>query len=221
MARGLADDVKFSFQRIGDGNACAAADEDLADGGLDPLHRVAQSRVFARHVAPAEEHLAFVLDCALDLVLAREARSRLLGQEHHSDAVLANGWQEHVLQRHFLAKKLVRDLHKDARTVTREGIGPHRTAVGKIFEDRQALLDNRVAFDALDVRHKTDAAGVVFVGRVVQALAIGGMRGRVSVCHVKPLDRTGPGRQLFAAPHKKTGELTNIPPEACGFKGLG
>ena len=48
----------------------------------------ARSAVVDRHVAPAEQHLALVLDRALDLVLAGEARGRLARQEHHADAVL-------------------------------------------------------------------------------------------------------------------------------------
>jgi hypothetical protein len=37
----------------------------------------------------------------------------------------------------------------------------------QVFQDLQTLLDNRVALLAFDVRDKTDAAGVVLVGRVV------------------------------------------------------
>ncbi|MNT48849.1 hypothetical protein D3C72_1856530 [compost metagenome] len=40
----------------------------------------------------------------------------------------------------------------------------------QVFQDLQTLLDDRVAFLALDVRNETDAAGVMFVLGVVQAL---------------------------------------------------
>ena len=70
-----------------------------------------------RHVAPAEQHLAFVLDRALDLVLAGEARGRLLRQEHHADAVLPERRQLDALLRHLLAEERVGDLDQDARAV--------------------------------------------------------------------------------------------------------
>jgi hypothetical protein len=42
--------------------------------------------------------------------------------------------------------------------------------VVQVLEDQQTLLDYRMAFLALYMRHKTDTAGVVLVGRVVQPL---------------------------------------------------
>jgi hypothetical protein len=43
--------------------------------------------------------------------------------------------------------------------------------VFEVFQDLQALLDNRVGLLALDMGNKTDAAGIVFVGRVIQAVS--------------------------------------------------
>jgi hypothetical protein len=42
--------------------------------------------------------------------------------------------------------------------------------VGEVLEDQQALLDDLVALLPLDVRDEADAAGVVLIGRVVEAL---------------------------------------------------
>ena len=103
-------------------------------------------------------------------------------QEHYADAVFTQGRQDHVLTCHFLAEKPVGDLNEDARTVTRKRVGPYRTTMGEVLEDRQTLLDNRVALDASDIRHKADAACIVFVTGVVQALC----SRRISVVHVKP-----------------------------------
>ena len=49
-------------------------------------------------------------------------------------------------------------------------VGAHRAAVGQVLQDQQALLDDGVAFLAFDVGDKADAAGIVFVGGVVQTL---------------------------------------------------
>ena len=46
----------------------------------------------------------------------------------------------------------------------------HRAAMVQVLQDLQALLDDGVAFLALDVGDETDAAGVMFVLGVVQAL---------------------------------------------------
>ncbi len=42
----------------------------------------------------------------------------------------------------------------------------------EIFQNQQALLDNGMALLVLDVGDKTDATGVMLVGRVVQALGL-------------------------------------------------
>ena len=173
VAGGLADDVELALQRIGDGHAGAAADEHLADDRLDPLDRFAEIAVVDRHVAPAEQDLSLVLDGALDLVLAGEARRRLLRQEHHAHAVLAERRQGDALLGHFLAEELVRHLDQDAGAVARLGVGAHRAAVSQVLEDQQPLLDDGVALLALDVGDEADAAGIVFVGWVVQTLRLG------------------------------------------------
>ena len=167
MAGRFADDIELALKRIGDGDPAAAADEYLADHRFDFLDRLAEPRVVARHVAPAEQDLALVLDRALDFVFARQPRSRFLRQEHHADAVLSNGRQFDALLGHFLAEKRVGNLHQDACAVTSKRVGAHRAAVGKVLQDLQPLLDDGVAFLGLDVRNKTDATGIVFVGGVV------------------------------------------------------
>ena len=45
--------------------------------------------------------------------------------------------------------------------------------LGDVYKRQlQPLLDDLVALLALDVRHETDTAGVVFVGGIVQALSL-------------------------------------------------
>jgi len=42
----------------------------------------------------------------------------------------------------------------------------------QVFKDLQPLLHDGVAFSALDVRHESDATGVVLMGRVVQTMLL-------------------------------------------------
>src|SRR5258708_8494178 len=89
MARALSDDVKLALQRVGDGHFLSAADEYLAHHRLDALRRFGEVAVVHRHIAPAEHNLPLVLDRALDLVLAGEARGRVSRHEYHAPTPLA------------------------------------------------------------------------------------------------------------------------------------
>jgi hypothetical protein len=66
---------------------------------------------------------------------------------------------------HFLSA--VRNLNQDTGTVTHQRVRAHRTAVIQIFQNLQALFDDRMAFLAFDVGDEADAASIMFVGRVV------------------------------------------------------
>ena len=49
----------------------------------------------------------------------------------------------------------------------------HSAAVIQIFQDQQPLLNDRMAFFAFDMRHETDAAGIVLIGPIVKPLLLG------------------------------------------------
>ena len=72
--------------------------------------------------------------------------------------------------RHFLAEELVGDLDQAAGAVGELGVPADRAAVREVLQDREALLDDGVDLLALDVRDEADAARIVLVARVVQAL---------------------------------------------------
>ena len=74
---------------------------------------------------------------------------------------------------HLGAIELVGNLDQDAGPVAHQRIGADGAAMGQVLEDLEALLDDRMRFRAGDVGDEADAAGVVLVGRAVQALALG------------------------------------------------
>ena len=170
MAGLLANDVELAFQRLLVDAVRAARDEDLPDDRLDILGALRQAGVVGRHVAPAEQQLAFAGHRALDLLLARHARRRLLRQKHHADAVLSERRQREPLPAAGAAQECVGKLDQDARAVALQRVGAGRAAVGKILEDLQALRDDRMAGLALDVRDEPQAAGIVLVRRIVHSL---------------------------------------------------
>ncbi len=89
----------------------------------------------------------------------------LLGQEDHAHAVFTGRRQGHALLGHFFPVQRVGDLDQDASAVTHQRVGTHGTTVVDVFQDLQGLRHDVVALDALDVGHKPEAAGVVFVAR--------------------------------------------------------
>ena len=116
--------------------------------------------------------LALVLDRALDLVFAGDARGRIARQEHHADAVLTGGRQLHALLRHLLPIEALRDLDQDARAIRELRVPAHRAAMREIAQHREPLLDDGVGLAALDVRDEADAAGVMLVFRPIQPLRL-------------------------------------------------
>ena len=126
--------------------------------------------VVDRHVAPAEHDLAFDAHGALDFLFAGDARGVLLRQEHHADAVFAGRRQLDALLGHLVAEVLVGNLDQDAGAVAHQRVGADRAPVVQVLQDQQALLDDRMALVALDMGDETDAAGIVFIGGIVQTL---------------------------------------------------
>ncbi len=166
----LADDVELALERVLVHVVGPARDEHLPDHGLHFLRAHRQPGVVRRHVAPAEQHLSFARDRALDLLLARHPRRRLLRQEHHADAVLTDGGQRQSLAAADATKERVGNLDQDARAVALQRVGAGGAAVGEVAQDREALRDDRVALLALDVRDEAEPARIVLVRRVVKTL---------------------------------------------------
>ena len=71
------------------------------------------------------------------------------------------------------SEELVRNLDQDTRAIAQQRIVAGRAAMLEVHQNPQALLDNRMALDVLDVGDKTDATGVAFVNRIVQPLLVG------------------------------------------------
>ena len=168
---GLADHVQLALQRVLHDHIVTTTDEHLTQDGFLLAHGGRHRHVAVHgHIAPAQQHLAFGLDGALHLLLARQTRSVLLGQEHHAHAVFTSGGQFYTLLGHLFAVELVRNLNQDACTVAHQRVGTHRTTVVDVFEDLQRAQDDVVALFALDMGDKAQTAGIVFIALGVQAV---------------------------------------------------
>ena len=171
MAGLLADDVELALERVLIHRGGSAGDEHLPDDGLDVLRPLGEPAVVGRHVAPAEQDLALTRHGALDLLLAGHPRGGLLRQEHHADAVLADGRQREALRPAHLAQEPVGELDQDAGAVTLQRVGAGRAAMRQVPEDREPLRDDRVPLLALDVGNEAQATGVVLLRGIVESLA--------------------------------------------------
>ena len=78
----------------------------------------------------------------------------------------------------FGREEAVRDLGQDAATVAERGIGPDRAAMVEIDQDLQALFEDVVRLAVLHVGDEADAAGIVLLGGIVEALGGRGQRVR-------------------------------------------
>jgi hypothetical protein len=142
----------------------------LLNIGLRGARHAADGIAVDRRVAPAEDGEAFLADDALQDAFTGQALMRLHGQERHADAIFAFGGQAEAERGALAGEELVRDLNEDAGAVAGFGIAAAGAAVRQVDEDLDALRDDVVGFVALDAGDEANAAGVVFVAGMVQAL---------------------------------------------------
>src|SRR3972149_1204506 len=105
----------------------------------------------------------------------------LLGQEHHADGVLAAVRQVDVERRALLVEELVRHLDEKAGAVAGARVGATGAAVAEVDEHLQPLGDDLVRALAADVGDEADAAGIVLLRGVVEALLLGARQIRKSI----------------------------------------
>ncbi|MCY1243459.1 hypothetical protein D9M72_564750 [compost metagenome] len=111
-----------------------------------------------------------------------------------ADGVLARLRQGDALLGHLLAEEAVGNLHEDARAVAHQRVGTDGTAVRQVFEHEEAVAHDLVRLLTLQMRDEADAAGIVFVARIIETLfsrQAGRENGRFfsrrnSMCEVEP-----------------------------------
>ncbi len=130
-----------------------------------------------RHVAPAEQRQAFLRDLLRIGIEDDLPPFGIVRHEHGADRVVAGLGQRDAEFCGLADEELVRHLHQDAGAVAGARVGADRAAMFEIAQDRDRVLDDLVRLAALDVGDEADAAGILFVTRIEQAV-----RGR----HVRP-----------------------------------
>ena len=148
----LRSNASWSSRRV------CSGDDELPDERCGRGCRAPGELGVDRHVAPADDRLALVLDDRREQLLELVPALGVVGEEAHRDAVAPGRGQ---LLRDDGAEERVGDLHQDAGTVARARIGAGGAAmleVGERFERPPHGLVQRLRVESRDER---DAARVV------------------------------------------------------------
>ena len=100
------------------------------------------------------------------------ARPLVPRQKAHRDGITAGLGKGQPLPRRPVAQQRVRHLNEAAGPVADQRIGPDGAAMVEIDQDLQPARDDVVRFSSLDVGDETDAARIMLVARVVEALSL-------------------------------------------------
>ena len=149
--------------------AGARLDEELADVRARRVGGVADVVLVDRHVAPAEDALALDAHVELEQLLDLTAVQLVARQEADAHAVAPGLGQLEVDAR---AEEAVGQLHQQPGAVTRADVGALGSAVLEVVERLERLDHDVVARDVVEPGDHGDAAGVVLVPRVVQAVGL-------------------------------------------------
>jgi hypothetical protein len=173
-----ADDVKVQFELLGR-DAAVVGDHDLLDLGPVGVGLLAHHLGVHRHLAPAVNGVTEVEDLPLDddpaALLGAEIGTR---QEDHADADPTLVGRV-AGARDVLVEEVLGDLHVDAGAVAGLAVGVHGAAVPHRLEGLDRRLHHLAPRLAVEGGDEADAAGVVLLGRVVEAVA--GEGGRLSL----------------------------------------
>ena len=155
------------------GGLLPATHERLPHDRLHLAGGAADEAVVGGHVPPAEELEALFLAEFLEELLRRLAVAIRRRQEDVAHGPVARGRQLDAGLRCHRREKFLRHLQKDAGAVARERVAATGAAMREVFEHLEPLTDDLVALQPVQVDDKPHAAGVMLIGRIVEALGWG------------------------------------------------
>ena len=91
-------------------------------------------------------------------------------EEQLADSILAGPRKDHADITGSTPQEFVRNLKQDSCSVASTRITALRTTMGQVFENLQSLADDVVRFLAFNVDHEANAAGIVFICRIIETL---------------------------------------------------
>src|ERR1700737_2600477 len=133
----FADDVELALERFLVPDRLASADEHLAYRRNSLMRDHAALRVVDRHRAPSQKTLSLFANHPLENFLTSTPLLRVERHEDHPDAVLARSGQSEAELFALLDEEFVRNLHQDARAVSRQRVASAGAAMCQVVEHLQ------------------------------------------------------------------------------------
>ena len=170
LLRDFADDVKFSFKRCLILDCRAAPDKNLRQKRLCCECAFAERGIVHRHIAPAEQRLAFGGNNFGEFGFYRFTFCRIFWQEHLTDAVMADRWKFETKSRRFRHEEIMRHLNQYARAVAGVRFAAARTAMVEVDKDLQGVAHQLVGLLTFHVDDKAQPARIVLELRIIKTL---------------------------------------------------
>ena len=193
VERLFANHDQLALESVLIGAILAASDDRLLDYG----HRIdngrAQSVQGDGYIAPTDQLLAFFGGKFFELFGDICTGGLVLRHEAHGHTIFARLRKLFALILRPLAQQRVRNLQENSGAITQQRVGSNCTAVINILQNLQRLRNDFVRSFTLNMRDKTDTAGVMFVFRVIQALGRWKSHSKIHSCQMPTLRRrSGP-----------------------------
>ena len=166
----LAQGVDAAIQLEAGGLGLGRGHEQLPERRHDAARRGAHEARIGRHLAPAEDLDTLLIGDLGDAAADQVGRGRVRRQEAEADRVVACCREREVDD---LPVERVGHLDQDARTVSAVRLGSRRATVLEVAQRGERLVHDVVGCLAGQGRDEGDAAGVVLMLAVVQALGTG------------------------------------------------
>ena len=166
----FADDVQLALKRrlILDGGG--AADKNLGHVGLRRHGGFAECGIIRGHLAPAEHHLALVLDHAGERLFDRRTLRQILRQKDLADAIETDVRQGESEAHGLGHEEIMGHLDQNTGAIAGVGLAAARAAVVEVNQDLQGVRHHLVGLLALHVHHEPQPARIVLELRIVKAL---------------------------------------------------
>ncbi len=169
----LAEAERHPLERESAHATALGGHDELTHGGHDAARGGADAGRVDREVAPRQHGEPLLDGDRLDRLDRRGAALVVEGEERRAHGVAAGSRQLDTLLGEHRAQEGVGHLGEDAGAVARVGLGARGAAVLEVDECGDGLADDVVRGLPGQLRHEGDAAGVLLLGRVVEALGCG------------------------------------------------
>ena len=169
----LAQQEQFALESFLVGRARTTTNENLLMHGLGRLDAFAKTGRINRHIAPAQECLAFIGHDLFNNRFDDLATFRIARQEQSADGVIAFLGQSKAETSGFFAQETIWNLHEHAATIARFRVRADSAAMIEVQKNLKTLGDNVMRLAIVHIGDEANAAGIFFICRRIKAMRFG------------------------------------------------